>query len=32
MKNDVVQKSVYDKLVPKVMNIDTSKFVLKTKY
>ena len=32
MKNDVVQKSVYDKLVAKVMNIDTSKFVLKTKY
>ena len=28
----VVKKSVYDKLVAKVNNIDTSDFVLKTKY
>ena len=32
VKNDVVKKDVYDKLVTKVINIDTSKFVLKTKY
>ena len=32
VKNDVVQKTVYDKLVAKVNNIDTSDFVLKTKY
>ena len=32
VKNDVVKKSVYNKLVPKVNNIDTSEFVLKTKY
>ena len=32
VKNDVVKKTVYDKLVPKVNNIDTSNFVLKTKY
>ena len=32
VKNDVVQKDVYNKLVTKVDNIDTSKFVLKTKY
>ena len=31
VKNDVVKK-VYDKLVAKVNNIDTSDFVLKTKY
>ena len=31
VKNDV-KKDVYDKLVTKVINIDTSKFVLKTKY
>ena len=31
-KNDVVEKTVYDKLVAKVDNIDTSRFVLKTKY
>ena len=31
-KNDVVKKTVYDKLVAKVNNIDTSDFVLKTKY
>ena len=32
LKNDVVKKTVYDKLVAKVNNIDTSYFVLKTKY
>ena len=32
MKNDVVTKTVYKKLVGKVDNIDTSDFVLKTKY
>ena len=32
VKNDVVKKAVYDKLVAKVTNIDTSDFVLKTKY
>ena len=37
VKNDVVKKDVYDKLVAKVNaiplnNIDTSRFVLKTKY
>ena len=32
VKNEVVQKTVYDKLVAKVSNIDTSRFVLKTKY
>ena len=32
VKNDVIKKSVYDKLVAKVNNIDTSDFVLKTKY
>ena len=32
VKNDVVKKTVYDKLVAKVDNIDTSGFVLKTKY
>ena len=32
VKNDVVKKTVYDKLVAKVDNIDTSDFVLKTKY
>ena len=32
VKNDVVKKTVYNKLVTKVNNIDTSKFVLKTKY
>ena len=31
-KNDVVKKAVYDKFVTKVNNIDTSTFVLKTKY
>ena len=32
VKNDVVKKTEYDKLIGKVNNIDTSKFVLKTKY
>ena len=32
VKNDVVKKTVYDKLVEKVNNIDTSGFILKTKY
>ena len=30
--NDVVKKTAYDKLVSKVNSIDTSAFVLKTKY
>ena len=30
VKNDVVKKNVYDKLVEKVNDIDTSRFVLKT--
>ena len=32
VKDNVVKEAVYDKLVSKVNNIDTSKFVLKTKY
>ena len=32
VKNDVVKKDEYDKLVAKVNNIDTSNFVLKTNY
>ena len=32
VKNDVVKKTVYGKLVAKVNAIDTSDFVLKTKY
>ena len=32
VKNDAVKKALYDKLVTKVNNIDTSGFVLKTKY
>ena len=32
VKNDVVKKTVYDKLVAKVNSIDTSRFVLKTNY
>ena len=32
IKNDVVKKDVYDKLVAKVDNIDTNDIVLKTKY
>ena len=32
VKNDVVKKAAYEKLGVKVNNIDTSDFVLKTKY
>ena len=32
VKNDAVKKAAYDKLVTKVNSIDTSAFVLKTKY
>ena len=32
LKNDVIKKDVYDKLVAKVNSINTSGFVLKTKY
>ena len=32
VKNEVVKKTVYDKLVAKVNNIDTTRFVLKTTY
>ena len=32
VKNEVVKKTVYDKLVAKVNSIDTSTFILKTKY
>ena len=32
VKNDVVKKTVYNKLVAKVDNIDTSDFALKTNY
>ena len=32
VKNDVVKKTEYDKLVAQVNNTDTSDFVLKTKY
>ena len=32
VKNNVVKKTVYNKLVAKVDNIDTNDFVLKTKY
>ena len=32
VKTDVVKKIVYDKLVPKVNSVDTSGFVLRTKY
>ena len=32
VKNDVAKKVVYDKLVTKINNIDTSGFTLKTKY
>ena len=32
VKTEVVKKTVHDKLVVKVNNIDTSGFVLKTKY
>ena len=32
VKNDFVKKPVYNKLAAKVNNIDTSTFLLKTKY
>ena len=32
VNNDVAKKTVYDKLVAKVSNIDTSRFLLKTRY
>ena len=32
VKNDVVKKTVYDKLVAKVNSIDTRRYVLKVKY
>ena len=32
VKNDVVKNDLYDKLVAKIHNTDTSGFVLKTKY
>ena len=32
VKNDVIKKTVYDKLVAKVNNIYTNDFLLKTKY
>ena len=32
VKNDAVKKGVYNKLVAKVNNVDTSRFALKTKY
>ena len=32
VKTEVVKKAAYDKLATKVNNIDTSDFVLKTKY
>ena len=32
VKNDIVKKAVYDKLVEKVNNIDITGFDLKTKY
>ena len=32
VKNDVVKKTAFDKLLAKVSNIDTGGFVLKTKY
>ena len=32
VKNNVVKKDVYDKLVTKIDNIDTSDFMLKTNY
>ena len=32
VKTEIVKKNVYDKLVAKINNIDTSGFVLKTKY
>ena len=32
VNNDVVKKTVYDKLVTEINNIDTTRFVLKTKH
>ena len=32
VKNDVVKKAAYNKLVAKVANVDTNDFELKTKY
>ena len=32
VKTEIAKKNVYDKLVAKINNIDTSGFVLKTKY
>ena len=32
VKYDVVKKTEFDKLVPKVDNIDTTKFLLRTRY
>ena len=32
VRNDIVKKAMYDKLVAKVNNADTSGFVLKTEY
>ena len=32
VKNDVVKKTVYDKLISRVKSIDSSALVLKTKY
>ena len=32
LKNDVVKKAVYDKLVAKVNNININDFILKTMY
>ena len=32
VKNEVVKKTMYDKLVTKVNNIDSCRFVLKTKH
>ena len=32
VKNDAVKKTVYNKLVTKVNNIDATGFILKTKY
>ena len=32
VKNDVVKKTVYDKLIAKINSIDTSAFALKTKH
>ena len=32
VNNDVVKKTVYDKVVPKLNDIDVSGFILKTKY